>query len=406
MNGGNLDSIEQIRLTYRFDQQLKLEQEGLCQGRLVRPQQVCCGTMDKMVRCSRCLAADYCSEVCKEKDRSSHKFICRRRSSELNVAEFPQINLVCRTNYIRQVKEYLSAGLEELGLNLFTRYVDTLNREFPNAPFVEVGSGNGVLARYVQSVLGISIELVDPNPNTFIPAPSDVSQRAVHKNVDALLYKKPELKKNCVLILNWAPPGPSYDLYAIQVMKPCHVLAIYETDVGTELGSAGGDDFRQWLSRGCKGYSVVSLTEKIVSYDLRKGKGEFAEGCVVEDFKQFMASGFRSRFTDDAAFKEAFIRFVDQSRLLNMRRKRFICLWLGRNDLRVKKRPPLPEKLAEEESSFEMASREVRQAKAHFFAQMALFGLARYFSQKELNQLLECQKEPEPEPSDCLCLVS
>jgi len=105
-------------------------------------------------------------------------------------------------------------------------------------PVVSVGSGNGCLEQIYLNIYGDTNKIIciDPDPVEWYDELSQTdTKNAVGQkycrndevSVDVLLSKRPELKNNCVIFINWSyPNGPEYDYEAIQKLKPLGILLV------------------------------------------------------------------------------------------------------------------------------------------------------------------------------------
>lgn len=122
---------------------------------------------------------------------------------------------------------------------------------------VSVGSGNGVmeaLAREFSVAAGKQntpeIIAVDPFPNQYCPASAEVwnnfSVKPVYGTVSELLLTRSALVGRCVLWLLWPPYFLEFDVEALVLLQPTHVVVL--TDL---MGTACSPAFNRWLSVKC-----------------------------------------------------------------------------------------------------------------------------------------------------------
>lgn len=114
-------------------------------------------------------------------------------------------------------------------------------------PIVSVGSGNGALEFEIVMMIqktDIDLILVDPTPESYQKYPEN--RRCLtpdYPTVEDLIKTEPRLINNCVLFLGWPSPNNStYDVDAINSLRPLRVVALYEKEEG-----AGGEFFHNWV---------------------------------------------------------------------------------------------------------------------------------------------------------------
>jgi hypothetical protein len=142
-------------------------------------------------------------------------------------------------------------------------YVQTALSNQPIS-IVSVGSGNGVLERQISNELKTDIICVDPDPESYEKYPTNMSLAMIpqYNNVVSLIKSKPDLIGNCILLIGWSSPNDTtYDLEAIDALKPSRIVLIYET-----TGIAGSFSLHKWLS----GIPEVPFSEGTASQKIVK----------------------------------------------------------------------------------------------------------------------------------------
>lgn len=149
-------------------------------------------------------------------------------------------------------KPYLSGGVREIGIETIqqmTKAIKDAEKDNSKLVWISVGSGNAIVEKMLEDYLDIEIITVDPNPNVFMEIPESFKEK--HKNkgkhfslVEELIEKQPEIKGNCVLILNWTAENESiYDIEAIKNLLPLYICSICEVSTGI----AAGGEFHKWF---------------------------------------------------------------------------------------------------------------------------------------------------------------
>ncbi len=129
-------------------------------------------------------------------------------------------------------------------------------------PVVSVGSGNGTteaLARVFfmnerpprkKKMMPPEIIGVDPKPQNYYPASPEIwetfSVKPSFATVSDLVINRPELVGKCVMWLIWAPYFLEFDMEALVLLQPTHI--VIHTDL---MGTACSPSFNRWLSKGC-----------------------------------------------------------------------------------------------------------------------------------------------------------
>ncbi len=134
------------------------------------------------------------------------------------------------------------------GIVRFGSWSPEIVRQFSAAhpgPLVSVGSGAGKLETRVESCL-----CVDPDP------PADAEVAPVAASTTELVTNRPDLVGEAALMCVWCLPNDSsYDMEAVELLRPTAVLTLVEVYCG-ENGAAGGKRFHRWL-KNPEGYRTV-----------------------------------------------------------------------------------------------------------------------------------------------------
>lgn len=131
-----------------------------------------------------------------------------------------------------------------------------------NNNIVSVGCGTGKYEQYMKSkylLKEMNWILVDPNQKSYDK--SEVVIRSDFENCEKLVKSKPELIKNCVLLLIWPSPNNSdYDYQAVQLLKPCEIISMWELPPGEDYGSSMGITLSRFLLK--KNDSIYGLQDQ------------------------------------------------------------------------------------------------------------------------------------------------
>lgn len=108
--------------------------------------------------------------------------------------------------------------------------------------FISIGSGYGVLEKWIMNNLNINIICIDPNPDSFPEAkPINIDEDSKKPNYDyvkTLVNINNSIIDNSILMINW-PWCPSkndgYDVDSIILLRPKAFVIFYET-----IGGSGG----------------------------------------------------------------------------------------------------------------------------------------------------------------------
>jgi hypothetical protein len=151
-------------------------------------------------------------------------------------------------------REYFNKAVQSFGVNLTLTALHTFCSAYPRMQPISVGSGNGILEfcyakKYTESKE--TILCVDPAPLSFNSDGIDIPfQAPKYGSVESLLSANPQLRRNCVLVLNWPNPNEStYDFDAVQALEPCGFFTTLEH--WGDSGGAGGSSFHRFL-RDCE----------------------------------------------------------------------------------------------------------------------------------------------------------
>jgi hypothetical protein len=107
---------------------------------------------------------------------------------------------------------------------------------------VEVGSGNGHFAAFIEKELNTKVITIDPDSTGrgFIP-----SINVKHPDYDSVeSFMMTGVPDPLLLIINWPEPNLDYDINAIRSLKPHQILLIIES-----TGAAGSEELLDWVSK-------------------------------------------------------------------------------------------------------------------------------------------------------------
>jgi hypothetical protein len=173
----------------------------------------------------------------------------------------------------------LSRGLLHIGYDRVLELIVTqLKGRVEGGKLVGIGSGNALLECVISERLGMTPDLIDPNPYSFANPEKSQFGVAPEKVLMGDVYRMPEYasaaeykKKvidghDCivdVLVINWPEPCGEvrtnpYELEAIQLLRPRFVVTVLD---GT--GGSGSEAYREFLleaSNKCKGFSPEYFT--------------------------------------------------------------------------------------------------------------------------------------------------
>ena len=161
-----------------------------------------------------------------------------------------------KTTEVKKTDEQLdptlwSKGILTFGLGLIGSLFMGLG---DGKKIVEVGSGNGHLAKVISSIAKTKVITIDPLEEKFL---GNTEQKSDFDYVET--YLKTNNADIDYLVLNWTNPNDgSYDVDAIQKLKPENIILLYAS-----CGAAGTRDLHKWICEGHKGYKV----EKVYGYN-------------------------------------------------------------------------------------------------------------------------------------------
>lgn len=127
-----------------------------------------------------------------------------------------------------------------------TEFYKTICDSKQKPPYtISVGSGTG----QVEYLLDRNIICVDPQPESYNKYPTDGKCiRPSYAYVDDLIKANPDVVGKCTVLIVWPLESKDqhaeqpYDMEAIDKLKPCHLLVIYE-----ESGMSGSDSLYQFI---------------------------------------------------------------------------------------------------------------------------------------------------------------
>jgi len=155
-------------------------------------------------------------------------------------------------------KKEMNKAIKCFGSEVVMNNIKEFINQYPEIPFVSIGSGNGLFEKTIQDEFGIKIICIDPLPESYSPKP--VVLYPEYKTTNELIEKNPEIILNCIMLLNWCNPNEStYDYDAIKELKPIAFISIYETYCGSN-GAGGGEKFYNFIKDN-KIYNCVHMTK-------------------------------------------------------------------------------------------------------------------------------------------------
>lgn len=143
----------------------------------------------------------------------------------------------------------LSRGIQRFGEDQCLEHLAAVRSWHDDVPMVSVGSGPGELERRAGDVVCVD------------PAPPD-GCRVDAPTVPDLIRDRPELVGNCTALLCWClPNGSTYDMEAVELLRPRAVLSLLER-FGDGYGAAGGQLFHERMvdRPRAEGYRIVHRT--------------------------------------------------------------------------------------------------------------------------------------------------
>lgn len=168
---------------------------------------------------------------------------------------FVKSNAKNKQNYLSNIDKiynYLSNGVQAVGMDNIAGCVENIPELYEH-DWISIGSGNGVVEKYLDDMFNINIICVDPLPETYLPAPEKLGKKPIFHDINDLVNSNPKLIESCNLLLNWTYPDLSYDIEAINILKPKWIIWI-----GEKQGAAGGDEFHMLWKKWDKYYNFGS----------------------------------------------------------------------------------------------------------------------------------------------------
>ena len=128
-------------------------------------------------------------------------------------------------------------------------------------PIISVGSGSGKFEYHYNHIFISSPEdaiiCIDPAPLSYNRC-KKIYCEPKFSTVDDLIKNKPDIVGNCQLLIIWSPPDNSYDIDAINLLKPGKMVILYD---GSE--SAGSSDFHRYNRNKCNGEYIYDKESEI-----------------------------------------------------------------------------------------------------------------------------------------------
>lgn len=134
----------------------------------------------------------------------------------------------------------ISRGLLNIGKNKFIEYINDLPK---NVPLIEIGSGNGAIAKELNDI-GFNIITVDPLIfNAYSPPIDSIVIQPKYETLNQLISCNDHIIDNCNLLLNWCSPNCyPYDIESIRILKPHKIIVITELN-----GCSNSYQFHKWI---------------------------------------------------------------------------------------------------------------------------------------------------------------
>jgi hypothetical protein len=205
-----------------------------------------------------CIICKLCNSVSRIDKIIEHKFDCKyfEITSEYVSKQKPAVRYKSNPEIIEQ---YLNRGIRSFGLDVVLHALHVFLSSYPKNQAISIGSGNGIFEYIYADKYKKDIICVDPYPLSFLSyGLREAFKKPDYHYVTDLLNSKPELEYNSVLILNWCYFNMTYDLEAINDLKPLAFFTIFD-----KFGSAGSFEFNEFLRKTSK-YELVhriSLTD-------------------------------------------------------------------------------------------------------------------------------------------------
>ena len=136
----------------------------------------------------------------------------------------------------------LSPIFYELDIEAVFTMCRNLIAKNPDLPVVSVGSGNAAFELYLTNwcaQFGVNINwiLLDPDPSDW-GRPKKVFMRPDYPTVRELLKDKPEIKHNCIVLLNSIDPrGDNYDERFVKSVRPQYIIFLTNIKRHTQFDS-------------------------------------------------------------------------------------------------------------------------------------------------------------------------
>lgn len=144
-----------------------------------------------------------------------------------------------------KTQEY-SNGAHHLGFETIKCYFQYVKDAYPGMPIISIGSGNGKLEKDLMDDLDIHILCIDQNPLSW-SCVKTLYVRPVYDSVQEMLDDElviNDKNKKCIVFLNWSTISDTYDIKAIKLLKPVHLIVITETGL---YRGASSPEFHQLL---------------------------------------------------------------------------------------------------------------------------------------------------------------
>ena len=177
-------------------------------------------------------------------------FTYNKNSIQRTEMKEKDVQTLAKTAELFPPRKYFNKAIQSFGIELSLLALHTFFLAYPGMPQVSVGSGNGVLEFcYAKKYTGSkeTILCVDPAPLSYNSNGLESSfQAPKYDYVRDLLREKPQLRRNCVLVLNWPNPfGDPYDIDAVMSLEPCGFFTTLEH--WRDTGAAGSPSFHHFL---------------------------------------------------------------------------------------------------------------------------------------------------------------
>jgi hypothetical protein len=167
--------------------------------------------------------------------------------------------------------KHFNIGIRSFRIEVVLDALHKFLSAYPEKESISVGSGNGILEHEYANKYFKNILCIDPNWNSFLSEGlTKPFMKPDFKDVIEILFYRPEVVGNCVLILNWCDPRKHYDYDAVRELQPLAFFTIREPDDPSTPGSvAGSPTFHKFLRETCDYVLIHSISLNGSMMDIR-----------------------------------------------------------------------------------------------------------------------------------------